>query len=149
MELRPMTDWNARQYLKFEDKRTRAARDLLAQVPLGRVRLAVDLGCGPGNSTALLVASCPDAEVIGVDSSPDMLTQARKRLPKCRFVEADLSTWTTADRVDLLFANGVFQWVPDHLRVLSRWSKRCPLAVCLPRRSPTSPRFLQLRLCVK
>jgi len=131
-----MTDWNARQYLKFQDERTRAARDLLAQVPLERVRLAVDLGCGPGNSTELLVASYPDAEVVGVGSSPDMLIQARKRLPKCRFVEADLSTWTTADRVDLLFANGVFQWVPDHQTVLSRLvqalSAGCVLATQIP-----------------
>jgi trans-aconitate 2-methyltransferase len=121
-----MTDWSARQYLKFRDERTRPARDLLAQVPLERARLVVDLGCGPGNSTELLVARYPDAEVIGVDSSPDMLEQARGRLPRCKFMQADLATWEPAGRPDLLFANGVFQWVPDHQPILRRLVQSLP-----------------------
>jgi trans-aconitate 2-methyltransferase len=113
-------DWNARQYLKFEDDRTRPPRDLLAQVPLQRAHRVFDLGCGPANSTELLIERFPDADVIGLDSSPDMLRQARERLPGGTFVEADLTTWSPDERVDLLFANAVFQWVPDHTGVLRR-----------------------------
>ncbi len=115
-----MADWSARQYLKFEDERTRPARDLLAQVPLADARVVCDLGCGPGNSTALLVARFPGAKITGVDSSPDMLRQARERLPGCDFVEADLRDWAAPADADLLFSNATFQWVPDHLAVLRR-----------------------------
>jgi trans-aconitate 2-methyltransferase len=113
-------EWSARQYLKFEDERTRPARDLLAQVPLTDVRRAVDLGCGPGNSTELLVERYPTAVVSGLDSSPDMLRQARERLPNHAFIEGDLANWTPGEPVDLLFANAAYQWVPDHVKAMCR-----------------------------
>jgi trans-aconitate 2-methyltransferase len=131
-----MNDWSARQYLKFEDDRTRPSRDLLAQVPLDRAARVFDLGCGPGNSTELLIERFPNAEVIGLDSSSDMLRQARERLPGRSFVQGDLATWSPPERTDLLFGNAVFQWVPDHRAVLARLVKALPqggvLAVQMP-----------------
>jgi trans-aconitate 2-methyltransferase len=114
------SDWSARQYRKFEDERTRPARDLLAAVPRVKVRRAVDLGCGPGNSTALLAAAFPEADILGVDSSPDMIAAARERLPRCRFVLTDLATWNAPGPWDLVLANAALQWVPDHASLLPR-----------------------------
>ena len=115
-----MKDWDAGQYLKFEDERTRPSVDLLNRVPLKEPRNCVDLGCGPGNSTELIVGRFPSARVLGLDNSPDMLSKARGRLPGLTFEEADLATWQPKERFDLIFANAVLQWLPNHPPLLGR-----------------------------
>ncbi|KAL4944370.1 hypothetical protein BDV06DRAFT_210292 [Aspergillus oleicola] len=109
-------DWSAHQYLKFEAERTRPSRDLLAQVPLESPKNVVDLGCGPGNSTAVLLSKYPKACVTGMDSSPDMIRKARTTLPNIEFLVDDLGSYTPKEPVDLFFSNAVFQWVPQNQR---------------------------------
>ncbi|MFQ8430055.1 trans-aconitate 2-methyltransferase [Amaricoccus sp. W119] len=110
-------DWSATRYLAFERERTRPVRDLLAEIPPEGISRAVDLGCGPGNSTEVLIARFPGAEVEGVDSSPDMIAAARRRLPDTRFTLGDLGEGS-GEAADLLLANAVLQWLPDHDRLL-------------------------------
>ena len=128
--------WSPATYLQFEDERTRPARDLIAQVPLAGATKVVDVGCGPGNSTAVLLARYPAAEIVGFDSSPAMLEQARSLLPRCTFIEADASEWIPDATVDLVFANATYQWVPDHLalfpRMLAALRPGAVLAVQMP-----------------
>jgi trans-aconitate 2-methyltransferase len=111
------SDWNASQYLKFGNERTRPVQDLLARVPLTTPKHVVDLGCGPGNSTEQLVAQYPDARIVGVDSSPNMLVKARALLPEVTFTLSDLRSYKPTEPVDLFFSNAVFQWVPDAERI--------------------------------
>jgi len=129
-------DWHAKQYVLFENERTRPVRDLLAAVPPADVKAAVDIGCGPGNSTETLATHVPGAAVSGMDSSPDMIAAARQRLPHFRFDVSDIATWDAPGPYDLILANAVLQWVPDHERLFpSLVGKLAPggsLAVQMP-----------------
>ncbi len=117
-----MRDWNPSLYRRFEDERTRPAEELLARVPLAQVAHAVDMGCGPGNSTELIVRRFPDADVLGIDNSEAMLISARERLPASRFESGDIAHWTPAADAapDLIYANAALQWVPDHEKLIPR-----------------------------
>jgi trans-aconitate 2-methyltransferase len=118
-----MHGWDAKQYLRFGAERTRSAFDLLARIDLATPRRIVDLGCGPGNSTALLRERWPDAEITGLDSSADMLEAARRDHAGIDFVVGDIAEWTPDDGYDLVFSNAALQWVSDHERLLPRLIK--------------------------
>jgi trans-aconitate 2-methyltransferase len=106
--------WSAKQYVAFEDERTRPVRDLLNALPPIDARSVIDLGCGPGNSTEVLAQRYPQARTAGIDSSPDMIEAARARLPHIQFAVQDLQAWEDVGPFDVILANAVFQWVPDH-----------------------------------
>lgn len=112
--------WDADQYLRFGDERTRAAADLVARIDLPRPESIVDLGCGPGNSTRLLRARWPRARVLGLDSSPEMIASARATDPDSDWIEADIGTWRPERSFDLVFSNAALQWLPDHATLLGR-----------------------------
>lgn len=128
--------WSAKQYVAFEDERTRPVRDLVNAIPHGEARSVVDLGCGPGNSTEVLAARFPGALITGLDSSADMISAARKRLPDFRFEVAPIETWDGSGSFDTILANAVLHWVPDHAtllpRLISRLTPGGSLAVQMP-----------------
>jgi len=109
-----MASWDDKQYLKFEEERTRPASELLARVPLDVATSAIDLGCGPGNSTRLLRNRWPSARVVGVDNSIEMLQRARADWPTGEWICSDAQSFCFDSPTDLIFANALFQWVPDH-----------------------------------
>lgn len=115
-----MPTWQPSQYLRFGDHRTRPVRDLLASLGVGDPRTVVDVGCGPGNSTALLAQRWPLADLVGLDSSAAMIERARRALPDVRFVEDDLREWSPDSAVDVVFSNAALQWVEDHAAVFPR-----------------------------
>jgi trans-aconitate 2-methyltransferase len=133
-----VADWSPGLYLKFEDERTRPAVDLLARVPLDGARRCIDVGCGPGNSTELVAARFPDATVTGLDSSPAMVAKARDRLPGLAFETGEIEAWEPRERFDLVFANAVFHWVPDHAALLPRLAGTLAPGGCLAVQMPNN-----------
>lgn len=115
-----MPSWDPAQYAKFGDHRLRPALDLIGRIPDIEARRIVDLGCGPGEITEMLATRWPEAEVTGLDSSPDMLKKARALGGRVRYVEGDVAGWTSEPKVDLLFSNACLQWLPDHERLFPR-----------------------------
>jgi trans-aconitate 2-methyltransferase len=111
------TTWDPGQYLKFRDERTRPSIDLAARISLISPSRILDVGCGPGNSTEVLHDRWPTADITGLDSSGEMIAQARASHDWGEWVcadaaalgkDADLGVW------DLVFSNAVLQWIPDH-----------------------------------
>ena len=109
-----MSDWNPTLYLQFGAERSRPAAELLARVQLNDIASAIDLGCGPGNSTELLHYRWPNANITGIDSSPSMLEEARKRLPTCHFIEHDIRHFQPETPPDVIYANASLQWISGH-----------------------------------
>jgi trans-aconitate 2-methyltransferase len=128
--------WSSQQYRKFENERTRPARDLLQAVPAQEVKRAADLGCGPGNSTELIISSFPHAEVVGVDNSEDMIEAAKARLPGFKFELCGIEEWAGPGPWDLIFSSSALHWVPTRERLLpwlaGRLSPGGTLAIQMP-----------------
>ncbi|MGF1428032.1 methyltransferase domain-containing protein [Kitasatospora sp. LaBMicrA B282] len=118
--------WDPRQYLRFADERTRPLRELLARVPELPARPTVlDIGCGPGNSTAAIRERWPAAELTGIDNSAEMLDTARSEQgePSAHYLLADAATYDPAPAApDLIVSNATLQWVQGHLDLLPRWA---------------------------
>lgn len=114
-----MSDWNSSLYLRFDRERTQPAIDLVNRIPGTPLRI-VDLGCGPGNSTAVLRSRWPDAAITGVDSSRAMLERARATFPDEAWELADAGSWQPDPPPDLLFSNAALHWLPDHSRLMPR-----------------------------
>jgi trans-aconitate 2-methyltransferase len=128
--------WSATQYSRFEQERTRAVRDLVAAIPTQQVGVAVDLGCGPGNSTEVLLQRFAAAQVTGLDNSEEMVAAARQRLPAVRFELADIGTWRPVTPVQVILANASLQWLPDHAVLYPRLVQQLTAGGCLAVQTP-------------
>lgn len=141
--------WSPAQYLKFSDQRFRPAIDLLNRISIEQPRTVCDLGCGTGHLTLELKKRWLEAEVFGVDSSPDMLAKAREVAPGVTFIRADAGSWRPDEPVDVIFCNAVLHWLPDHgalfPRLMSLLTPGGVLAVQMPgnHESPSHRLMLQ------
>ena len=132
-----MTTWEPQTYLRYADIRFRAGLDLIARIPKLEYRTIYDLGCGTGHLTRILADTFPNSKVVGIDSSPEMLAEARREFPTLEWQQGDITLWQPAASADLIYTNAALQWVPDHQALLpSLLNKLRPagvLAMQIPR----------------
>lgn len=129
--------WDPTQYLAFGNERLQPALDLLARIPLDAPGTLVDLGCGPGTVTRALKQRWRDANITGVDDSPEMLDRARAENPELTWVEADMNGWKADGSLDLIYSNAALHWLDDHdtlfPRLMDSLAPGGYLAVQMPR----------------
>lgn len=115
-----MADWNSTQYLKFERERTQPAIDLVNRIGIENPKKILDVGCGPGNSTAVLAKRFPGAFILGIDNSENMISAARKSYPALDFRLCDAGRDLSSLDHDfgIVFSNACIQWVPDHKKLI-------------------------------
>ena len=132
-----MSQWNSEQYLKFENQRTQPAIDLAKRITMEQPKNILDIGCGPGNSTSVLKTAFPQADILGVDNSEDMIKKAIEAYPNINFQICDITTESDKlDSYDVIFSNACLQWVPNHKEVIpmlyNKLNKNGILAVQIP-----------------
>ena len=133
--------WDPSQYAQFASERARPCRDLITAIGIDSPRRIVDLGCGPANSTAMLAQRWPTAEILGIDSSPEMLETARLAGVHANFEPACIKDWarqssSQPSEWDIVFSNAALHWVPDHATLfpalMQRVKSNGALAVQMP-----------------
>ncbi len=118
--------WDPGQYRKFGEERARPFYELITRIGATAPRSVVDIGCGPGELTATLCDRWPEAEVLGIDNSPEMIKETERVLaggpPGLRFALMDSHDWVPDSPVDVIVSNALLQWLPDHESLMVRWA---------------------------
>ena len=132
-----MSEWNSEQYLKFQNQRTQPAIDLAKRIEINNPKNILDVGCGPGNSTKVLENVFPNAHILGIDSSENMIRKAREVYSDIAFKVMDITSENQdLENFDIIFSNACLQWIPNHRdfipRLFSKLSKGGVLAVQIP-----------------
>lgn len=111
--------WNPDLYLKFKAERFAPFEDLMKMVRVRPGLRVFDLGCGTGELTRRLADALPESDVLGIDSSEEMLGQAEGfARPGLRFEQRSIEE--TEGEFDLVFSNAAIQWVDDHAALIPK-----------------------------
>lgn len=129
-------DWNPALYLKFKNERTQPSVDLVSRINLVEPKTIIDIGCGPGNSTEVLLRKWPDSRLSGIDNSPAMIDKAKTDYPQQHWILQDAAKLDPQQKYDLVFSNATIQWLPNHEKLLLEFlnitEKSGALAVQIP-----------------
>jgi len=110
--------WNADLYDQSHSFVWKMAVGLLELLNPQQGERILDLGCGTGALTAQIAAA--GCSVVGIDSSPEMIDQARRSFPALHFAVADARTFALDGQFDAVFSNAVLHWVKEPDLAVSR-----------------------------
>ena len=105
--------WSAAQYVKFEQSAPGPFAISFSNFRCAR-RERRRYWLRSGQFDRSPARALPETRIVGVNSSPDMIEAARKRLPGVAFEVADIRAWRPKGPLDAILANAVLQWIPDH-----------------------------------
>jgi trans-aconitate methyltransferase len=103
--------WNSELYQSSHSFVWQYGRDLLVLLNAKPGERILDVGCGTGQLTAEITQF--GAEVVGIDSSPEMIASARQNFPQVMFEVADVTALTYASEFDVVVSNAALHWVRD------------------------------------
>ena len=119
--------WSPKQYGTYADERARPFADLIGRIKAEDAETVVDLGCGPGSLTRILVDRWPSSTVHGIDSSPEMIAEVKKlasglsgdQVGRLSFEVGDVRDWAVEpESIDIIVTNAALQWIPGQLDLL-------------------------------
>lgn len=129
-------DWNPELYLKFRNERTQPSIDLVSRISIESPGSIIDIGCGPGNSTQVLLERWPGCSITGLDNSPSMIEKAKNDYPSQHWILSGIMDYDSPVKYDIVFSNATIQWIPEHKMLIdSMWkivSDNGALAVQVP-----------------
>lgn len=118
-----MVKWDANEYDKNSSAQRQWARELIGKLNLNGSEQLLDIGCGDGFITSEIAKMLPDGSAVGIDSSPEMIGFALRRLvsdplENLTFKLADARELDFENEFDVAFSNAALHWVRDNLPVL-------------------------------
>lgn len=111
-------EWNAALYDSRHEFVSRQGEPVLALLDPQPGEHILDLGCGTGDIAQRIAQAGSD--VTGLDASPDMIAEAKRKYPDIRFLSGDACSIDLGERFDAVFSNAVLHWIRDHDALLER-----------------------------
>ena len=120
--------WNPEDYAKNSNAQLKWARELRQNLNLQGNESVLDVGCGDGKITADISLALPRGQVVGVDSSPEMIAYATRKYavtqyPNLTFLCVDARCLDFDREFDLCFSNATLHWVDNHQSFLNGASR--------------------------
>ena len=111
--------WNPEDYAKNSDAQLKWARSLTENIDLKEYTSILDVGCGDGKITADFAANLPESNIVGIDSSPEMIDYARQKYSQSKYSNLsfkciDARSIEFQNEFDLVFSNATLHWVDNH-----------------------------------